>query len=81
MLIMGIAVVLFWIIPSLVWACEILSLSYLLVEKRIRHRKLENLGIKRQGIKADLKKNLPIIILVAVAIQFVAIIGSYWLAS
>ncbi|MDH5439941.1 MAG: CPBP family intramembrane metalloprotease [Candidatus Bathyarchaeota archaeon] len=79
MLIIGVGVVLFWLIPSLVWVYEILSLSYLLIERRIRHRKLEDLGIKNQGIKADLKRNLPIIILVAVVIQFAVIIGSYWL--
>lgn len=79
MLIMGVGVVLFWLIPSLVWVYEILSLSYLLIERRVRHRKLEDLGIKYQGTKADLKRNLPIIILVAVVIQFVVIIGSYWL--
>jgi len=79
--VMGISVFLFSFIPSLVWLYEILSLSYLLIERRIRHRSFESLGLKYHGIIADLKANLPIIVLVAVGIQLVVIIGSYWLWS
>jgi membrane protease YdiL (CAAX protease family) len=72
-------VVLFWIIPSLVWIYEIASLTYLFIERRIRHRPYGMLGLKRYGLLGDLKKNLPIIVLVVIGTQFLAVFGSYWL--
>lgn len=78
-LIMGISVFLFSLIPSLAWVYTILPLIYLLIERRIRHRPLKTLGIKYAGIIADLRTSLPIIILVAIGMQFTVIIGSYWL--
>ncbi len=76
-LVMGISVFLFWF-TSLAWVYTILPLSYLLIERRIRHQPLERLGIKYSGIITDLKTNFHIIILVAVGIQLAVIIGSRW---
>jgi len=78
-LIMIFGVVLFWLIPSLVWVYEIASLTYLFVERRIRHRPYEMLGLKRYGLLVDLRENLPIIVLVAIGTQFLAVLGGYWL--
>jgi len=73
----GIGLFLFSLTPSSLWVYEILSLIYLLVERRIRRRPLEKLGIKYHGIIGDLRKSLHIIVLVAVGIQFAVVIGSY----
>lgn len=73
-----IVVVIFWFMPGLVWLYTILPLIYLLIERRIRHWPLESIGIKYRGVIADLKANFPIIILVAVVMQFLVIAGSYW---
>jgi len=78
-LVMGASVLLFMFAPSLVWVGETLSMSYLFIERRIRHRPFESLGLKFHGILGDLRANLAIILLVAVGIQFGVVFGSYWL--
>ena len=79
MLVTGITVLLFLLAPELVWVCEILSLSYLFLERKIRHRPIESLGLKYRGVLTDLKANLPIISLVAVGMQFGVVFGSRYL--
>lgn len=79
MLVMGASVLLFMFAPSLVWVGEILSLGYLFIERRIRHRPFESLGLKFHGLLHDLRANLAIILLVAIGIQLGVVFGSYWL--
>jgi len=69
----------FLLLPSLAWTYTILPLAYLLVERRVRRPPIEGLGIKLRGLGADLKANLSVIILVAVVIQFLVVVGGYWL--
>jgi len=76
-IITGIGVFLFLLIPSFIWVYEIFSLIYILIERRIRHRPIERIGIKHHGIIADLKKNFPIIVLVTVVIQFGVVLEGY----
>jgi len=76
-LVMGASVLLLILTPSLVWVGEILSLGYLFIERRIRHRRFESLGLKFHGILGDLRANLAIILLVAVGMQFGVVFGSY----
>jgi len=79
MLVMGMIILLFLLARGLVWVCEILSLSYLFLERKIRHRPIESLGWKYHGVLTDLRASLPIIALVAVGIQFGVVFGSRYL--
>ena len=82
LIIVVIAIVIpFLLKPEYVWVYEVITLSYLFIERKIRRRSWKDIGVRTQGIIVDIKSNFPIIFLVSFCVQFAVIVGSYMIFS
>lgn len=78
-LVMSLSLLLFFFVPSFSWTLYFLPLMYVLIERRIRKRKWQEIGFKSADLLRDLRANWHLFLLVVIVIQPSVIVGSrFW---
>ncbi|MFW9913551.1 MAG: CPBP family intramembrane glutamic endopeptidase [Candidatus Thorarchaeota archaeon] len=75
-LVVAISILLFFFVQGLTWALYFLPLTYVLIERRVRKRGWQEIGLKHADFLSDLKSNWYLFLLVAIVIQLLVVIGS-----